>query len=108
MADLIEELDKLSEIIADAATGLTNTNPNLARIQQIQSDLSKALAKARRVAADNATPLFVHGNTTLVQVNKQLKADINSLADLEANIMAITGVIDAAVEFLAIFAPAPA
>lgn len=106
MADLIDELDELNQKIADAASGMTTSNPNFTEIQQIQSDLSKALARARKVAADNATDLFVHGNTTLVQVNKQLKVDIKSLADLEANIKAITGVIKAATDFLAIFAPA--
>ena len=105
MADLLAELDALDTLVTDFGTGMTKKNPLFAQVEELRSDLGEALAKARQIAANSATPLFIHGNTTLVQVNKKLQEDIHDLASFEANIEAIKGVIDSATEFLAIFAP---
>lgn len=105
MADLLVELTELDTIVTNIMTGMLPGDAGFATVQDLSAKLSDAISDAQRAAANAATPLFIHGNTKLVQVNKKLKEDIRSLNDLLANIQAITGVIDAATEFIGIFEP---
>lgn len=105
MADLLVELTELDTLITNILTGMLPGDEGFEEVEALSVDLSDAITEAQQAAANAATPLFIHGNTKLVQVNNRLQEDIRSLDDLLANIEAVKGVISAATEFLGIFEP---
>lgn len=107
MANLLERLVRLDIKITNLMTGLLPGDDAFDEIQLQSRRLADRISDAINIEATNAEGLYINGNATLMKTLKRLAEDIRSLADLQANIEAITGVIDTATEFIAAIAPVP-
>jgi hypothetical protein len=106
MTDLLQELNDTDTRLTDELTGLIKGDPGFEEIRIARRNLRTQIREFQRLIAADATVQFVHGNTKLVQINKQLKSDLDSLASMQQKIDAIKNLLDAVTEFLGAIAPA--
>lgn len=103
MTDILQELNDTHTRLTDELTGLIAGDPGFEEIRSARAELRKQIRELQRKIAADATVQFVHGNTKLVQVNKQLQRDLNSLDSMQKKIEAIKNLINSVTEFLGIF-----
>lgn len=106
MTDLLQELNDTHTRLTDELTGLIEGDPGFDEIRIARRNLRTQIRDLQRLIAKDATVQFVHGNAKIVQVNKQLKSDLESLASMQQKIDAIRNLIDTVTDFLGAIAPA--
>lgn len=105
MTDILQELNNTHTRLTDELTGLIAGDPGFEEIRSARAELRKQIRELQRKIAADATAQFVHGNTKLVQVNKQLQRDLDSLDSMQKKIDAIKNLINEVTGFLGVLAP---
>lgn len=100
MTDILLELTDTHTRLTDELTGLIAGDPGFDEIISAEDELRKQIRKLQRKIAADATVQFVHGNTKLVQINKQLQRDLDSLDSMQKKIDAIKNLINEVTGFL--------
>lgn len=98
--------DALTEVNM-TLSGLLQTDEGYHELEQKRDELEARLKRLVREFIGRTTDRFISANDSLVQVNNRMKADLQSLENMQRAIEAVTGLINALDGFISAVFPAP-